>query len=235
MMAMPRASQRPASAPVTSAPTLRDRAARAVRAEIGAVAMELFFKQGYDNTTVDQIACAAGMSRTSFFRYFATKDDIVLGRVDELGHQVMEALVTRPEGEPVWHALRGAFDPLLELTVAAPERWLAVARMLSDAPSLKASQLGRQLAWQDMLVPDVARRLGIANPALDARPRALVAAAIACLNAARDVWTASDGTLDLPTLLDQAMNALTDDGIDSGTSEPPPPSGPGRIRAGARR
>jgi hypothetical protein len=83
--------------------------------------------------------------------------------------------------------------------------------MLSHAPSLKASQLGRQLAWQDMLVPDVARRLGIANAALDARPRALVAAAIACLNAARDVWTVSDGSLDLPTLLDQAMNALTDD------------------------
>jgi AcrR family transcriptional regulator len=210
-MAMPRASQRPSSAPVTPAPTLRDRAARALRAEIGAVAMELFFKQGYDNTTVDQIAAAAGISRTSFFRYFATKDDIVLERVDELGHQVMEALVKQPEGEPVWHALRGAFDPLLELTAASPERWLAVARMLSDAPSLKASQLGRQLAWQDMLVPDVARRLGIANAALDARPRALVAAAIACLNAARDVWTASDGTLDLPTLLDQAMSALTDD------------------------
>jgi hypothetical protein len=59
-----------------------------------------------------------------------------------------------------------------------------------------------------MMVPDVARRLGVANASLDARPRALVAAAIACLDVARDVWTASDGTLDLPTLLDQAMNAL---------------------------
>ena len=107
--------------------------------------------------------------------------------------------------------------------------------MLSDAPSLKANQLGRQLAWQDMLVPDVARRRGIANAALDARPRALVAAAIACLNAARDVWTASDGALDLPILLDQAMTALTDDGVHSRTSEPRPPSGHGRIRAGARR
>lgn len=208
MVVMPRAAPGPASASMTSAPTLRDRTARAVRDEIGAVAMGLFFKQGYDNTTVDQIAYAAGMSRTSFFRYFATKDDIVLGRVDELGHQVMEALVTRPVGEPVWQALRGAFDPLLELTAAAPERWLAVARMLSDAPSLKASQLGRQLAWQDLMIPEVARRLRIRNAALDARPRALVAAAIACLNAARDVWTASDGTLDMPTLLDQAMKAL---------------------------
>jgi hypothetical protein len=61
-----------------------------------------------------------------------------------------------------------------------------------------------------MMVPDVARRLGAANAALDARPRALVAAAIACLNAARDVWSASDETLDLTTLLDQAMNALID-------------------------
>jgi hypothetical protein len=86
--------------------------------------------------------------------------------------------------------------------------------MLSDAPSLGASQLGRQRAWQDLLAPEIARRLGIADAALDSRPRALAAAAIACLNAARDVWTASGGTLDLPTLLDQAMNTLTDHRVD---------------------
>jgi AcrR family transcriptional regulator len=185
-----------------------------VRAEIGAVAMELFFRQGYDDTTVDQIAAAAGTSRTSFFRYFASKEEIVLGRVDGLGHDVLEALVARPAEEPVWQALRGAFEPLLELAAADSERWLAVARMLSDAPSLGASQLGRQRAWQDLLAPEIARRLGIADAALDSRPRALAAAAIACLNAARDVWTASGGTLDLPTLLDQAMNTLTDHRVD---------------------
>jgi len=177
--------------------------------------MELFFQQGYDNTTVDQIAAKAGISRTSFFRYFATKEEIVLGRVGELGQQVLQALVARPAGEPVWDALRGAFDPLLELTIASPERWLAVARMLSDAPALKAGQLGRQLSWQELLVPEVARRLDIDSEALDTRPRALVASAIACLNAARDVWTDSDATVDLPTLLDQAMNALTGYGVDS--------------------
>jgi AcrR family transcriptional regulator len=213
MVGIPTAPKRPV-APLPSPPTLRGRTARVVRAEIGAVAMELFFRQGYDDTTVDQIAAAAGTSRTSFFRYFASKEEIVLGRVDGLGHDVLEALVARPAEEPVWQALRGAFEPLLELAAADSERWLAVARMLSDAPSLGASQLGRQRAWQDLLAPEIARRLGIADAALDSRPRALAAAAIACLNAARDVWTASGGTLDLPTLLDQAMNTLTDHRVD---------------------
>jgi AcrR family transcriptional regulator len=212
---IPAAPQLPV--PTPSPPTLRDRTALAVRDEISAVAMELFFRQGYDDTTVDQIVAAAGISRTSFFRYFAAKEDIVLGRVDELGHQVLEALRARPAEEPVWQALRRAFEPLLELTAASPERWLAVARMLNDSPSLKAGQLGRQLSWQDLLVPEIAQRLGIASDTLDPRPRALAAAAIACLNAARDTWTAPSATLDLPTLLDQAMNALTDHRVDSRT------------------
>ena len=80
--------------------------------------------------------------------------------------------------------------------------------MLHDTPSLKARQLGWQLGWQDLLAPEVARRLGVSGEAPDPRPRALVAAALGCLNAAVDVWTASDGTTDLADLVDQAMNAV---------------------------
>jgi regulator of sirC expression with transglutaminase-like and TPR domain len=82
------------------------------------------------------------------------------------------------------------------------------ARILRDTPSLRARQLGKQLGWQDLLATEVARRLGIPSQAPDPRPRALVAAALGCLNAAVDVWTAADGALPLPLLLDQAMGAL---------------------------
>jgi AcrR family transcriptional regulator len=190
--------------------TLRDRATRAVRSEVGAVAMRLFLEQGFDKTTVDQIAAEAGLSRTSFFRYFATKEDVVLGNLDERGQQVLEALVARPAAEPAWQALRHSFNLLLEETAVAPERGLRMARMLNDTPSLRARQLGKQLTWQDRLVPEVTRRLGVTNEAYDPRPRALVAAALACLNAAVDVWTASNGAVNLPTLLDQAMSAPTE-------------------------
>jgi AcrR family transcriptional regulator len=198
----------PATAPPHAPPTLRNRATRAVRVEIAAVAMRLFVEQGFDKTTVDQIAAEAGLSRTSFFRYFATKEDVVLGHLEELGQQVLDALVARPAAESPWQALRHAFDLLVEESAKLPEQGLSMRRMLHDTPSLKARQLGKQLGWLDLLVPEVARRLGVAGVAPDARPRALVAAALGCLNAAVDVWTDSGGTVSLPTLLDQAMTAV---------------------------
>jgi AcrR family transcriptional regulator len=199
-------ASKPSPAPAASH-TLRDMTIRAVRAEVSAVAMRLFVEQGFDKTTVDQIAAEAGMSRTSFFRYFATKEDVVLGHLDELAQRVQEALVARPESEPVWHSLRRAFDSLIEETTAAPEENLRMSRMLRDTPALRYRQLGKQLRWYDLLAPEVARRLHVADDAPDPRPRALVAAATACLNAAAETWSAANGTIDLPTLLDQAMDA----------------------------
>jgi AcrR family transcriptional regulator len=169
--------------------------------------MRLFVEQGFDKTTVDQIAAEAGLSRTSFFRYFATKEDVVLGHLEELGQRVLDALVARPAGEPPWQALRHAFDLLVE-EAKLPEQGLSMRRMLRDAPSLKARLLGKQMGWLDLLVPEVARRLGVAGAAPDVRPRALVAAALGCLNAAVDVWTDSGGSVSLPALLDQAMTAV---------------------------
>jgi len=198
----------PAAALQHAPPTLRSRATRAVRAEIAAVAMRLFLEQGFEKTTVDQIAAEAGLSRTSFFRYFATKEDVVLGHLEELGQLVLDALAARPAAEPAWQALRHAFDLLIEEGNALPEQGLAMSRMLQDTPSLKARQLGKQLGWQDLLAPEVARRLGVPAEAPDPRPRALVAAALGCLNAAVDVWTAGGGAVALPDLLDQAMSAL---------------------------
>jgi AcrR family transcriptional regulator len=200
-------------APVPAAPlSLRDRASRAVRAEVAEVAMRLFQEHGFDKTTVDQIAAAAGLSRTSFFRYFATKEDVILGHLVELKQRLLVELAGRPEQEPVWRSLRRAFDVLVEEAVAVPEHGLAAARMLHDTPSLRCRQLGKQLGWLDALVPEVARRLGVADAASDARPRALAAAALGCLNAAVDLWTVSDGSLDLAVLLDQAMGAVAGQG-----------------------
>lgn len=193
-------------APVPS--TLRDRTVRAVRAEVAHVAMRLFLEQGFEKTTVNQIAAAAGMSHTSFFRYFATKEDVVLGHLEELGHRVLEGLRARPESEPAWQALRHALDLPLTETAASPEEQLRAAHMLDNTPSLKMRRLGKQLTWHELLVPEIARRLHIDDYAEDPRPRALVAAALACLNAAVTTWTEADGAIGLPDLLDQAMSAI---------------------------
>jgi len=124
------------------------------------------------------------------------------------GHQVRDALTARPAEEPAWQALRRAFDLLIEARLAYPQDGISVRRLLHDTPSLRARQLGKQLGWQDLLAPEVARRLGVPADDYDPRPRALVAAALGCLNVAVDVCTASNGTLDLADLADQAMGAV---------------------------
>ena len=202
------ATSQSAAVPAGAAPTLRDRATRAVRAEIAAVAVRLFLEQGFDKTTVDQIATEAGLSRASFFRYFGSKEDVLLGHLEELGHRVADALAARPADEPAWQALRRSFDPLITERLAYPDEGLTLRRILHDTPSLQARQLGKQLGWQALLAPEVARRLGVPDDPRDPRPRALVAAALGCVNVAVDAWTAAEGTVPLPDLVDQAMDAV---------------------------
>lgn len=190
------------------APSLRDRTWRAVRAEITDAAMRLFAERGFGATTVEQIAEAAGISRRSFFRYFETKEDVVLGDLTALGEVVKAALEAQPPEEPAWPALRAAF-----LALRGPDHStaadLAAAKVWHAAPSLRARHLEKHLRWQELLAPDIARRLGLpTTPSPDPRARAVVAAALVCLDTAVDAWRESDGQANLEELYDQAVAAV---------------------------
>ncbi|KMS66782.1 TetR family transcriptional regulator [Streptomyces viridochromogenes] len=192
-------------------PGLRERVRATVQAEVVEVAHRLFTEQGFDRATVDQIAAEVGLSRASLFRYFGTKEDILLGRLEKSGRQIAEALAARPDDEQPREALRRAFDVLTRMNEAAPEQALSYLRMLQETPSLRARHHEKQLSWQELLVPEIARRLG-ADPdqAEDIRPSALTAAALACLDSASTAWVACEGTVPLAVLLDRAMGALTE-------------------------
>ncbi|MEU0195638.1 TetR family transcriptional regulator [Streptomyces afghaniensis] len=88
-------------------PGLGERMRATVRAEVVEVAHRLFSEQGFDRTTVDQIAAEVGLSRASLFRYFGTKEEIVLGRLEESGRLIAEALAARPDDERPWGARAG--------------------------------------------------------------------------------------------------------------------------------
>jgi AcrR family transcriptional regulator len=180
-----------------------------MRAEVSEVAFRLFAEQGFDNTTVEQIAAEAGLSRTTFFRYFGTKEEVVLGKMCEIGHEIAAALSARPEGERPWDSLRRAFDVITQADAGEPGQPLGLMRLLTDAGALMTRQWEKTQGWQRMLVPEISHRLGD-GPAGDLRARALAASAIDCLDAAADAWTASDGTTPLSVLLDRAMGVLSE-------------------------
>ncbi|MFY7068405.1 TetR/AcrR family transcriptional regulator [Nocardiopsis changdeensis] len=193
-------------------PGLRERTRRAVHREIAEAGMALFLDQGFEETTVDQIAEAAGISRRSFFRYFATKEDVVLGDMIERGHRIGAALAARPSGEEPWAAVRAALMALREEASGGPEEELRIGRMLHGTPSLRARSLEKHLAWQEVLVPELARRLreahGLDGVSADHRAAAIIATALTCIDVATDTWLRVDGAVPLEDLWDEAVAAV---------------------------
>ncbi|MDX6739187.1 TetR family transcriptional regulator [Actinocorallia sp. A-T 12471] len=185
----------------------RDIARAAVRAELAEVAFDLFARDGFDNVTITEVAEAAGVSRSTFLRYFDSKEDAVLGALDAQGMAVADALRERPASEDDWTALRNALATLIEPYASDPERTLALTRLVRDTPSLRARQLERQHAWRPLLAEALAQRARARSPRLRDAVRA--AAALTCLNAAVEAWTGGADGRDLRALLDEAFASLT--------------------------
>lgn len=159
--------------------------------------------------TTAQIAKTAGISPRSFFRYFESKEDVVLIGLAEAGRRVAEVLHSRPASEPAWEALRHALHVLVETPVYPAEDIHAIAGIILGTPSIQAREFHKQRQWETLLVPEVARRLlPLPSPVPvdeEERAKALVGAAMACLRVATEGWLKSDGSADPITVLDTLM------------------------------
>lgn len=195
-------------------PTLWQRSRQAAYGEITSVAMGLFLDQGFEQTTIDQIASTAGISRRSFFRYFGTKEDIVLGDLASQGVLMQEALEAVPLTVGPWEALRQAMHAIGAFG-ADPAATLKISTMMYQTPSLRARSIEKHLHWQSLLVPNMRKRLSTqTNQADQADPTAdaIVASAIACLDVAGELWTKTGGTLNLSDLFEQAISGMRTSG-----------------------
>jgi AcrR family transcriptional regulator len=190
--------------------SFQERKRRMVRTELVNVAQQLFVAHGYEATTVDQIARAAGMSERTYFRYFPSKEALVLGKYEELGQALSERLAERPEQEGVWESLRRMFDHVVEYssTEGSRERMQEIDRIVSSTPALRAASLERLARAQEVIAQVVEGRreaeASAESSALEAR--AIVAAAFACLTAANA--EAASGAVPLERALDVAMAAV---------------------------
>lgn len=173
------------------------------------MAFDLFLERGFEETTVEQICAVAEISRSTFFRYFASKEDALLGDLPDANAHLLDALQRRPHDEPAWTALRRALDPLVERYDTAPDQGRRLARLITGTPALAAAHHAKNAAWHTLLRPEVARRLG-ADPddATDPRPSALIAAALGCVDATISAWATDDSEQPLARILDRAMGAI---------------------------
>ncbi|OHV27087.1 transcriptional regulator [Parafrankia soli] len=186
----------------------RDVARKAVRAMLAEVALDLFRRDGFDNVTINDIAAAAGVSRSTVLRYFGTKEDAVLGALDAHGEQVADALRARPPDEDDWTALRHALDIVVEIYRQDPEAALATTRLVLATPALHTRQWEKQHGWRPALTQALAERGASRRPGIITHT-VRAAAALDCLNIAIAHWAKSDNKLNLSDLLDEAFAALT--------------------------
>lgn len=191
---------------VGSGPSLRKVKADAVAASIAQTALALFDKRGFDGVTIDEIASASGISRRSFFRYFATKEDIVVSGHAAFGERITERVKARPRGEDVWLSLRRGYDILVENVDRDPDGAARTMRIINSTPSLRAHTIEKHGIWAIGLVPEIAHRLGDTT-ARRLEAEALVHASFACLDVALAHFTPGrDASLSIN--LDAAFAAL---------------------------
>ncbi|WP_127507376.1 TetR family transcriptional regulator [Actinoplanes solisilvae] len=147
---------------------LRERKKAKTRAAIRDAAMRMFVEQGYAATTVEQIAEAAEVSPSTFFRYFPTKEDVVL--TDDYDPLVVAAIRAQPPSTPVIEAvllsMRQVFERLTEDEWASERRR---QRLFREVPELQARQLQQTVAAIDLLAEVIAERLGVAAEDDEAR------------------------------------------------------------------
>jgi len=185
-------------------PGLRERKKARTRATIQSCALRLFREQGYDATTIEQIIDAADVSETTFFRYFPTKEDVVLD--DSYDPMLIEAFQAQPPEAPPVQALRAAFAATFAgMTARQQAEQNERITLIFSVPRLRAAMLDQISQAMQLLARAIAERAGRRPDDFTVRTvaGAIVGAAMAVSAAVTD-----DPDADLPALIDQAIAHL---------------------------
>ena len=175
------------------------------RAELEQVAFTLFTARGFDATTVDEIAAAAGIGRRTFFRYFPSKNDVPWGAFeDELERMRVRLKACAPE-VPVMDAIRYALIDFNRVAPAQVPLHRRRMQLILRVPTLLAHSTLRFAAWRAVVAEFVAERTGRRPD--DLAPQAIAHAVLGVSVAAYEHWLDDPGA-DLGSLLDRAMREL---------------------------
>ncbi|MEA3218792.1 MAG: hypothetical protein QOJ19_4948 [Acidimicrobiia bacterium] len=197
---------KPAGGDPTGQLSLRERNKARTRAELEQSAFDLFAARGFDSVTVEDIASASGVSRRTFFRYFDSKEDVLLADMPLGLAELRSELKARLPDEPPMTAVRNAF---LALTAGYEERRTMLvtrAHIMETTPSLLARSLERQAEWERAICALIADRLGLDGESLV--PAVLAAAALAASRVAFDAWLGRNDDAQLAVLTVEALDLL---------------------------
>ncbi|MGW1022159.1 TetR family transcriptional regulator [Streptomyces sp. NPDC002577] len=186
-----------APADAAARPGLRERKKQRTRDALLRAALELFTANGYEQTTVDEIADAVDVSQRTFFRYFANKEEAAFAVQDMVESRFVAAVHERPPHEAPLDALRRAvldsWDTLGEVieAVVPLELHMHTFRLIESTPTLLAAHLRRSAELEEEVTRVIAEREGL-DADTDPRPRVVVAAFSGVMRLTGRLWGAGD-------------------------------------------
>jgi AcrR family transcriptional regulator len=183
---------------------LRERKKLKTREAIQREAMRLFQKNGYEETTIEQIAAAVEISPSTFFNYFPSKEDVVL--YDAYDPMIGMLLSSRPADEPLSVSVRSVLKSMASTFERDREIILVRSKLILRTPALQARLWAEIERAQVFLAAVLAPR--IQRDPDDFEFRVIITAVVgAMLEAARE-WVRQDGRVSLNAVLDRALDML---------------------------
>jgi AcrR family transcriptional regulator len=186
---------------------LRERKKAETRAALADAALRLADERGPDKVTVEAIAEAAGVSARTFFNYFSTKEEAIIGVAPASESPLRDRLAERPPDEAPLEALRAAFLASVERLQDDPDRWVRRRRLTQQYPQLAIRWAAHTAELEHDMVVDIARRLDL-DPDRDIYPGVVVGAAMVAVRVAMAVWQQRDD-VPLAQLFDEVFDQLS--------------------------
>jgi AcrR family transcriptional regulator len=186
---------------------LRERKKAETHQALAKAALDLADRLGPDRVTVEAIADAAGVSPRTFFNYFSSKEDAIVGIAPAQSSALLADLLSRPEGEPPLDALRAVVLAAAERLQAVGDDWVIRHRLIQKHHSLAVTRASWFAEVERRMTEEIARRTGL-DPGLDVYPGLVVSATIGALRVAIDVWQERGRAGALEMLIDDAFDVL---------------------------
>ena len=188
-------------------PDLRERRRRATQADLVSAALELFIERGFEATTMDDVADAAGVSRRTLYRHFPRKDDLVFAAPTGWLHEWDTVIAGRRPREPLYELIRRGARAVAQQIAGDPLPVLTAAQISRTTPSLQPRLEASNREWRERIAALVGAEIG-ADPATDARCTVTAGAMMGAIDGMLKAWAASGGKRDPVEMTDEVIRRL---------------------------
>ncbi len=186
---------------------LAERKKERTRQQLAEAAAQLFYQRGYDATTIDDIVAAVDVSPRTFFRYFPTKEDLVVALGQTGMGTFLDALSARPAAEALLTSVQRAIENSLAVSWQDTARVRSFLALLEETPVLRARWLGESDRNRGLLAAVIADRTD-GDPS-GTRNLLIAGAIILAMNTALQVWAEQEDEDEIAVFVDRALAELT--------------------------